>query len=76
MNLNIYEPLIELEIHEVFEGNGGNSGGAGSDDYEKLKNKPSVNGVTLIGDRTLEEIGLEEISNLEIEEIIKSIGGL
>lgn len=67
-------PLIELEIQEVFEGSGGNP--SREYDYEKLKNKPSINGVELIGDKTLEEIGIGEISNSEIEEIIKSIGGL
>lgn len=68
---------IELEIHEVFEGDGGGAGPVEpARDYEKLAKKPSINGVTLIGDKTLEEIGIAEISNLEIEEIIKSMGGL
>lgn len=67
-------PLIELEIQEVYEGSGESP--SQEYDYEKLKNKPSINGVELIGDKTLEEIGIGEISNSEIEEIIKSIGGL
>lgn len=67
-------PLIELEIQEVYEGSGEST--SREYDYEKLKNKPSINGVELIGDKTLEEIGIGEISNSEIEEIIKSIGGL
>lgn len=67
-------PLIELEIQEVYKGSGESP--SREYDYEKLKNKPSINGVELIGDKTLEEIGIGEISNSEIEEIIKSIGGL
>lgn len=69
-------PCIELEIEEIFETSGGDSGGTGDRNYENLKNKPSINGVKLIGDVSLEELGIAEISNSEIEEIIKSIGGL
>lgn len=29
------------------------------DDYEVLKNKPSINGVTLIGDKTTEDLGIQ-----------------
>lgn len=69
-------PCIELEIDEIFESSGGGAGGGGDNNYENLKNKPSINGVKLIGDVSLEELGLAEISNSEIEDIIKSIGGL
>lgn len=34
--------------------------------YERLKNKPSIEGVQLIGDKTFEELGLENIDNLEL----------
>ena len=45
-------------------------------DYEKLENKPKINGVTLIGDKSSEEIGIEEtepLTNLEIEAIFQSV---
>lgn len=32
--------------------------GTGTTDYEKLKNKPSINGVELIGDKTTQELGI------------------
>lgn len=32
-----------------------------SDDYVRLRNKPSVNGVELIGNRSLEDLGLDNI---------------
>ena len=31
----------------------------GTTDYEKLENQPSINGVRLIGDKTIEELGIE-----------------
>ena len=45
--------------------------GGGTNDYEKLKNKPSINGATLIGGMKLSDIGIRTISNLELEEILK-----
>ena len=50
--------------------------GGGTSNYNSLANKPVVNGVTLIGNLSLEDLGIEEISNTEIEQIINSIGGL
>lgn len=34
-------------------------GGGGTSDYEDLTNKPSINGVELVGDKTSEELGIE-----------------
>lgn len=39
-------------------------------DYEKLMNKPSINGVELINDKTFEELGREDIKNRTIKDII------
>ena len=43
--------------------------------YEELNNKPSINNVELLGDKTSKDLGLQEemesLSNLEIEEILK-----
>ena len=54
----------------------GGSGGGGTSNYNSLSNKPVINGVTLTGNLSLEDLGIEEISNTEIEQIINSIGGL
>lgn len=43
-------------------GNGG--GGGGTSNYEALTNKPSIGGVTLIGDMTLAELGIVVDSEL------------
>lgn len=37
-------------------------------DYEKLINLPSINGVTLIGNRTIEDLGIVITSVLEWQE--------
>lgn len=36
----------------------GGSGSGGTSDYEQLINKPSINGVTLIGNKTTEALGI------------------
>lgn len=41
-------------------------GHGGTSDYEKLINKPKIEGVELIGDKTFNELGLEECSNEDI----------
>lgn len=40
-------------------------------DYEILDNLPKIEGVTLIGDKTYEELNLLRISNSELEELLK-----
>lgn len=40
-------------------------------DYEALHNKPKINTVTLIGDKSFEELGLERITNAELNEMFK-----
>ena len=44
-------------------------------DYEKLVNKPSINGVELIKDKSFEELGCTPMKNSEILEIIKIAKG-
>lgn len=52
----------------------------GTNDYNKLNNKPQINYVELIGNRTLEELNIQEanvaptdpITNLEIESILNN----
>ena len=39
-------------------------------DYDLLNNKPQINSVTLQGDKSFEELGLEGISNIELEHIL------
>lgn len=39
-------------------------------DYEDLINKPKIEGVTLIGDKTFPELNLDVLSNLELEALL------
>lgn len=40
----------------------------GADSY--IKNKPSINSVPLAGDKSFDELGLTEISNMELEALL------
>lgn len=40
-------------------------------DYNLLSNKPAIEGVTLIGNRTFIELGLISLTNFEIEDMLK-----
>lgn len=44
-------------------------------DYEALSNKPKINGVTLIGDRSFEDLGEESLTNMEIISIFNRVFG-
>lgn len=39
-------------------------------DYERLQNKPSIEGNVLIGDKTFKQLGLDTLSVQEIEKIL------
>lgn len=40
-------------------------------DYDLLTDKPQINSVTLQGDKSFEDLGLEGISNMELELILR-----
>lgn len=42
-------------------------------DYEHLQNKPSIENVTLSGNKELQELGITEISNKEITNILNKV---
>lgn len=44
---------------------------AGTTDYNRLINQPKINEVKLVGNKSLEELGLHAISNIELEELLK-----
>lgn len=56
-----------LELKEVIEAGGG--GGGGTLDYEQLENLPKINGHTLEGNMTAEDLGIE--SPLTQEQLTK-----
>lgn len=42
----------------------------GASDYERLKNKPQIESVELIGNKSFEELGLEPITSDELIDIL------
>lgn len=48
---------------------------SGTNDYEKLLNLPSIESVQLKGNKSFEDLGLTECSNLDIDNLFKSIFG-
>ena len=70
---------IEIELLSPMR-----EGGGGTGDYNQLENKPQINGVELVGNKTTEELGikiptkvseLENDSNYATEEYVNSHGG-
>lgn len=45
--------------------------GTGTSNYEELKNKPKINEIELIGNKSFEDLGLIPMSNTEIENLFK-----
>lgn len=43
-------------------------------DYENLLNKPSINGVELVSDKSFEDLGDHVLTNFEILELMKNAG--
>ena len=54
-------------------GNASGSNRSGTSNYEQLSNLPSIEAVQLIGDKSFEDLGLEECSNIEIDNLFRSI---
>jgi hypothetical protein len=44
--------------------------GEGTKDYEKLINKPRIEGEELIGDKSFEDLHMHVLTNLEIETLL------
>lgn len=60
---NLHE--YEIGIQENIEMSGG------TNDYEKLKNKPSINGVELVKNKSFDDLGMYSITNQELEDLLK-----
>lgn len=57
--------IFETDIRPVIDTGGGSS------NYDDLSNKPSINGVTLVGNKTNEELLIQAISNEDLELLLK-----
>lgn len=52
------------------KGDMGEPGPAGTTDYNDLENKPSIESVPLVGDITFIQLGLQSLTNQEIEALL------
>lgn len=50
--------------------NGGGGGGGGTDDYNSLTNQPKINNVTLRGNKTLEDLGINPLTSVQMNSLI------
>jgi len=80
----------EIELDSKIDGqevglsstlDGGEAGAfynTGASDYELLAHKPHINGVELIGDKSIEALGVETLTNMEIKSIFDNVfkGGI
>ena len=57
------DQLIDMDMNEVI-----NNGG--TKNYNDLNNKPMIEGVELVGNKTYEELNLSSLTNTEIEELL------
>lgn len=62
--IDMEDSVQEIEIEE------GNITNIGTKDYKQLYNKPSIEGVTLVNNKTFEDLGAKSLTNLEIEKLI------
>ena len=42
-------------------------------DYEKLQNRPKINGVELIGNQSFDDLGMSELTALDVYNILNKI---
>lgn len=50
--------VFDFDIPQGKDGGSG-GGGGGTSDYDELENKPSINNVELIGNKTLQQLGIQ-----------------
>lgn len=64
MGVSIWEGDKAERVASALEAIAQGGGGGGTDDYEELDNKPSINNVTLVGNKTLSDLGAASASDL------------
>ena len=42
-------------------------------DYEKLKNLPKINDIEVIGNKSFDDLGMTEVTNIDIDNLFKQI---
>ena len=67
------EPISHLEQIIALYGGTGGSGGSGTTNYNALLNKPSINGVDLIGNKTLADLGITNYNDTQVKKDIADL---
>lgn len=73
IKLTVAEPdavTLELDSGDNAALNVGSTTVVSVNDYNDLRNKPSIEGVTLEGDKTFEELNLQSLTNSELENML------
>lgn len=74
-----YDALSEEEKHDlgveyfIWDAPGGGGGGGGTSDYLDLDNKPKINGITLAGDKTFDDLGLSSLTTAQLNGLLDII---
>lgn len=61
LEVNEAKETIDLSLEKIYI--------ISEHDYEKLIKKPRINDVELVGNKTLEELGIEECTNQDIDDM-------
>lgn len=62
-----------ISSKQIKLGGGISMGGGGTKDYEKLINRPQINDVEVIGNKSIEDYGVKTLTNIEIKQIFDRI---
>ncbi len=60
-----------LELKEAIEAGGG--GGGGTTNYNLLTNLPQINGVTLKGDKSFDDLGMQPLTNEQMNALLTAL---
>lgn len=61
------QPVVQTAINNALSGGGG-GGTGGTTDYTELENKPQINSVTLSGNKTTSDLGIDEVPEVTSED--------
>lgn len=59
-----------LELKETIEAGGG---GGGTTNYNSLTNLPQINGVTLKGDKSFDDLGMQPLTNEQMNALLTTL---
>lgn len=75
LEAHIDNTVIHVTAEEKARWDAGGGGGGGTDNYNALNNKPSINGVTLLGNKTLTDLGFTTADCEKIANKVTTIDG-